>query len=351
MMGAPGSMGSIPAIGPISFPMSTRSTSSKCHFSGIWGTSRLVYIAGSGSSRWPISWIFARPSAFRKNTSSHMNRKRTLIFFLLALCVAPATAQLTCWPAGSGRVDMGKQVAVLEDKRGMLTIDSVAEPADSSHFAPSWQSILHFGFTNSIIWLRFTIDNPTKDSLLLELDHAFIPTADLYFKDTTGHWIVTYSGFHVPLPEKPIANDAQVFPLPGGRHEFYLRMQPYIHAIPVTLWEKSRYHVKESREKLIYGIYTGLLLFAIAINLFLFYTFRRGYDLNYSILVFLYILSSALVMEGYAVYFFPNIDLMFWYRIVPVLDMPALLFYCLSFLEVKKYAPGLHRFCFITCFV
>jgi len=273
-----------------------------------------------------------------------------LVFSLLILYAVPAPAQLINWAAGSGRVNLGQKVSVLPDPKGTLTIDSVSKLADSAakaagpaQFQLSQQSVLHFGFTNSIVWLRFTLDNPTADSLLFELDHAFIPTADLYYQDAAGYWAVRQSGFHIPLNKKPVVNASQVFPLPSGRHTFYLRMQPYVHAIPVALWEKNSYQLKASREKLYYGVYSGLLLFAIAINLFLFYTFRRRYYLNYSVLVALYILSSALVMEGYAVYFFPTIHLMFWYRLVPVLDMPALLFYCLSFLEVKRYSPRLYR--------
>ncbi|HEY4336756.1 MAG TPA: 7TM-DISM domain-containing protein [Puia sp.] len=269
---------------------------------------------------------------------------------ILAFGVVPASAQYIRWAAGSGHLNLGREVSTLRDPLGGLTIDSISSPAAAARFQRSEQSILHFGFTNDIVWLRFSLDNPTKDSLLLELDHAFIPTAQLYYKDAAGHWVTLHSGFHIPLEKKPVVNDAQVFPLPGATHVFYLRMQPYVHAIPVLLWEKSSYQVKASREKLYYGIYAGLLLFAIVINGFLFYTFRRGYYLTYSILVFLYILSSALVMEGYAVYFFPSIDLMFWYRIVPVLDMPALLFYLLSFLEVKRYAPRLHRLTRVFCF-
>src|SRR5581483_11662863 len=101
----------------------------------------------------------------------------------------PAAAQLTRWRAGAGELAMGKQLTILEDKQGALTIDSVAPITEGARakFTPSQQSILHFGFTNSIYWLHFTLDNPTNDSLLLELDHAFLPTADLYI-DNNNHW-------------------------------------------------------------------------------------------------------------------------------------------------------------------
>ncbi|GGB23441.1 sensor histidine kinase [Puia dinghuensis] len=343
--------------------------------------------------------------------------KKTLLLLLIATYACPATgqpgnpttdatpAQVISWTPGSQHANIGRQVSILEDKTGALTYMQVSTPAFQKSFTPSQQSVLHFGFTNSIIWLRFTIDNPTADSLLLELNHAFIPEADLYIQnmdsaksipppgavippgrgsttgDTTtggsntgdtntgdtnrqagdptrqagppaagaGGWTVYHSGFHVPLDHKLVINASQVFPILSGRHDYYLRMQPYAHAIPVSLWEKSSFFLKASRQKLIYGIYTGLLLFAIAINIFLFFLFRRWYYLYYSILVFFYILSSALVMEGFAVYFFPDIDLMFWYRLIPVLDMPALIIYCLSFLEVKRYDRPLYTFSLTAC--
>lgn len=268
--------------------------------------------------------------------------KQTLFLLLLAICAYPAAGQSIDWRAGAGHADIGRQLSVLEDKTGSLTIQQVSDPALAGRFTRSQQSILHFGFTNAIVWLRLTVNNPTNDSLLLELNHAFISDAELYV-NTNHQWFSIRSGFHVPLGQKPVVNAEQVFPLPAGHHEYYLRMQPYSHAIPVSLWEKSSFHVKTSRQKFIYGVYTGLLFFAIVINIFLFFTFRRWYYLLYSILVFFYLLSSALVMEGFAVYFFPTIDLMYWHRIVPVLDMPALLFYLLSFLEVKRYDRQLYR--------
>jgi len=269
--------------------------------------------------------------------------KSILLLLLLAVSGYPAI----------GQVNIGRQSAVLEDKTGNMTILQVSDPAITHRFTPSQQSILHFGFTNSFYWLRFTVDNRGADSLLLQLKHAFVPDAELYYEEfgPTGisNWIATRSGFRVPLDQKPVMDADQVFPLPRGSHVYYLRIRPYVHAFPLLVREKKDFEVQSARQKMIYGIYAGLLLFAIAINLFLFFSFRKSYYGYYAVLVFLYILSSALVMEGYAVYFFPRIDLMFWYRLVPVLDMPALIIYCLAFLEVKKYDPRLYNFSLYCC--
>src|SRR5262249_30060074 len=89
--------------------------------------------------------------------------KKTLILVLLYICVVPAPAQLTRWTVGTGHVDMGRDLAVLTDPRGTLTIDAVNKlgapengPTDPAaginRFIKSQQSILHFGFTNSIVW-------------------------------------------------------------------------------------------------------------------------------------------------------------------------------------------------------
>jgi len=113
--------------------------------------------------------------------------------------------------------------------------------------------------------------------------------------------------------------------------------------IRTKIWKAPVYERKMSWKKLLYGAFEGILLFAIVINIFLFLAFRKTYYLLYSLLVFLYILSAAAVLEGFIIYLLPGTDMMQWYMLVPVLDMPALLLYCISFLELNKYTPALRK--------
>ena len=240
------------------------------------------------------------------------------------------------WVEGKDFLEIADKVLILKDSSKNLGIEKVALASFAKNFSPSKQSILHFGFSQSVYWLKFTIANNTTDSLWMELEHAFIPEAAFYFRTENGRWDSLMAGYKVKIKNKLIRNHNQVFPLQSGTHEYYIRFTPLMHPIPVKIWNSKIFQIIENKQKLIYGIYVGILFFAAAINIFLFFTLKRGYYFFYSLLIILYIFSSAAVMEGYIVYFFPTIDLMICYKFIPVLDMPALLIYCISILDLKS---------------
>lgn len=258
-------------------------------------------------------------------------------YFLLLACYTclflPAFGQNVSWLPGDRELSVGRNLQILEDPAGTLRIDEVSSAAYSSQFRPSGQSVLHFGFTDKVVWLRIVIQNSTTDSLLLSFQQSFLSEVILYYSDAAGQWQKVTSGYTIPLAQKPVLDHFQLFPVPRSSRPLFIRLRPLIHAIPVVLMTRDHWEMIAARQKMTYGIYVGILLFTVIVNLFLFATLKKRYFLNYSILIFFYLLTSALVMEGYAVYFFPDISLMFWYKIVPVLDMPALLFYCISFLN------------------
>jgi signal transduction histidine kinase len=270
--------------------------------------------------------------------------KAAIFFVLLFYTGLCAHCQTITWTKGSTARTITPQLLAWEDTARIHTISQVTVTPIRHQFRTLGLSTLHFGFTDRIYWLRFKLDNQTSDSLVLRFEQAFLSLITLYYADSTDHWHTIVSGYKIPLSRKPIVDHFQVFSIPSGQSTFYVRIKPMIHAIPVQLMEKNAWAVQASREKMTYGIYAGILLFAVIINLFLFLALKKSYFLNYAVLVFFYLLTSALVMEGYAVYFFPTIDLMFWYKLVPVLDMAALLFYCISFFELRKYFPNLYHF-------
>lgn len=249
----------------------------------------------------------------------------------------------------SNFINIADNIDVLEDKTCVLTIRQISSLKYDKKFFKSNQSILHFGFTKSAYWLRFTVENNSEDSLWLQLEHAFIPYADLYFKNTRDRWQVYHAGYKVPLSNKLIKDHFQTFPLHKGKYIYYVRLIPYVHPIPVKLWNSKSYQLTRNRERIVYGMYLGILFFAIAIHLFLFITLKFSYYLIYCLLIFSYTCSSAGVLEGYILYFFPTIDLMYCYKLIPVIDMPILLIYCMSFLDVKKINSKLYNTTNVIC--
>ena len=269
----------------------------------------------------------------------------TIILFSLT----GSLAQKITWSGNTDVLDIAQHISVYRETDSVLSIEEISSGKYDSQFMPSGQRVIHMGFTESVYWFSFSLINDSGDSLWLQLEHAFVPLAQLYFKNETGDWIIYRAGYETAMPDKAIKDHYQVFPLLRGDHEYYLRLKPLVHPIPVKIWKTQTYEIKITRQRIIYGVYSGILLFAIAINIFLFFAFRKLYYLLYAALVFMYLAASAGVMEGYAIYFFPGFNLMDGYRIIPVLNMPILLAYCISFLELKKYSAFLYRITFIAC--
>jgi signal transduction histidine kinase len=255
-------------------------------------------------------------------------------------------AQNIVWQKGKRSVAIGQAVFLLEDKGGTLDIAQVGAPPFAQQFTRSKHHIIHFGFSQSVHWLRFTLDNNSGENLVLEVAQAFLPYTDLYYRDVSKSWHLFKAGYTVNLEQKTIKQHSQVFPLPHGRNEFYIRLISYSHPLPVRIWNRDAFEVHANRQKLFFGIYAGILLFVIGVNVFLYGLFKKLYYLHYALLVFLYLATSAAVMDGYVLYAFPKLDLMFWYTTIPALNMPVLVWYCLSFLEVRKHSHKWYRISF-----
>ena len=217
----------------------------------------------------------------------------------------------------------------------------MSNQANENKFHLSDQKILNFGFSTSAFWLRFSLDNPSQEDLWLVLSQANIPTADMYFKNDKGEWQSYKSGYRVPIYNKVIKHHFQIFPLAKNGGTFYLRFMSYNSAVPVDIWRANVYEVKEGKQKMIYGLYSGLLLFVIFYNLFLFLSLRNTAYLYYSIVVACYLVIAAAVMDGYILYLFPDINLYWTYRHLPQINAPFSLLYCMVFLDIRKYSKKL----------
>ena len=275
--------------------------------------------------------------------------KDMLVCMGLVLYSAAACGQVVRFEQSMDHVNIGLWVQNLEDPDGRLDISKVSAPPYSQRFAASKDIILNFGFSNSIHWIRFSVDNQTRKDLVLEVAQAFLPSATLYFRSPGGAWDSLEAGYRQKMDKKPIKSAFQVFPLKTGVSDYWIRLVSYTHPVPLKIWKRSSYELAAARQNFFYGLYAGILLFVIIINIFLFFSLRKTYYLHYALLVLLYLATSAAVMEGYIVYLFPGTELMNWYVVIPAINMPVLLSYLMSFLELKKYSPTGYRIGFWVC--
>jgi signal transduction histidine kinase len=278
------------------------------------------------------------------NMDSYANSiLKSLIRVCLVIIPIIGQCEDIVWSGNSKSMDIGNQVFVMEDPEGQLTIDQVSSPAFADEFRLSSQKILNFGISESFFWIKFPFVNPTNDAVLLEMAQAFLPTADLYYKGPDGTWKVQHSGYSIKISDKQVKDHFQVFPLPSGQHTFYVRFQSFSPPTPIRIWQSGAFEIQSNVQQIIYGLYAGIFLFVIINNILLYFSFRRFSYLHYALVVLIYLATTAAVSEGYLPYLVPSPDMMFWYHLIPEMNMPVLWSYIILFLDVKRYLPRFYR--------
>lgn len=270
--------------------------------------------------------------------------KHGWLVILFIIAQSNIFCQKIVWQKSADFINIADKVDILEDPDGKLTIDQVSGDGFTHSFTPSHKVILNFGFTESVFWLRFQFDNTSDEPLLLEVAHAFLPHTDLYYKDDSGQMQEMKAGYDIPLNDKIIRHHFQLFPLPTGKHEYFVRLISHSHPIPVRIFKASAYDIKTYRQRLVYGFYLGFMVFVILSNLFFFFSLRNKMYLFYAGIVVVYISYASAVMDGFILYFIPKLDMMFWYVTIPTIGVPLQMIYALVFLDVSKYSPKLYKF-------
>ncbi len=81
-------------------------------------------------------------------------------------------------------VPVGNYADVFEDTKRSLTIHDVQSLP--SIFTPTKHSIIHYGFTTSAIWMRFSVLNPSGERCFLQIYNAPLDTLDVYIPRLDG---------------------------------------------------------------------------------------------------------------------------------------------------------------------
>ncbi len=265
------------------------------------------------------------------------------LLLLLILFPAILNAQEIVWDHHVDKMSIGDKIEILEDATGSLSYAQVSSLEYQDQFKPSDNPILSLGYTDSFFWLRFIIDNQSSENVWLELAQAGIPIADLYYQ-LNGD-IVRYlkGGYEVGMDKKEINSSYQVFTLPSGKITCYLRMNTNSEPVPLFIYNERTFEFNSTKQKIGYGIYLGLMLFVVLYNIFLFISLRKGLYLFYAFIVTVYICYAALVIDGFVVYFIPQVNLKFLYTTIPAIGVTVQTIYCLVFLEAKRFHPKIYK--------
>ena len=207
-------------------------------------------------------------------------------------------------------INVGTQMLFLEDVEHAYTFEQVLATPNMA-----WSTIEkaspNFGFSQSAYWFRFNLKNlePDIQDVLIEVPIAFLDSIKLY--QLSGQEVLQkhYVGDERPFIERPIKHQKFILPfdLNPGQNQFLLRIETAgsIEA-PLIIWEPESFLIADGHERLIQGIWFGVLGIMVIYNFSLLLLLKDRTYLYYSAFTFSYLMFQAsLTGYGFA-YLWPN---------------------------------------------
>ena len=246
---------------------------------------------------------------------------------------------------------LGKYLEILEDVEGKWSIEEVSSPQVSKNFVLSQVDVPNFGFTPSVYWVRFQIENSrmSQKKWLLEFSFPPMEQIELYFANENGTWSVKKAGKLYPFEQRDFAHPHYIFPLMIPENQSYLIYMRFdtlrAMQLPLTLWEPSAFAEKRNQEIWEIGAYIGIMVVMAFYNLFIFFSVRDKSYLYYVC----YILSFILVIMNFkgiaSQYLWSNSP--WWASNSISFLIPLTLFWILlfsqSFLQTQVHLPWIHK--------
>jgi len=187
-----------------------------------------------------------------------------------------------------GRRPIFPAMEVLEDRTGDLSLENITAAAMSANFRKLQGSPPNIGYSSSVFWVRFHINNESKAALrwMLQLSQSWTKRVDLYIPERDGYRTLS-AGTGLPFNKRPVYYRNFIFPVtqPPGVTRYLMRIDPGINSLSLGLyaWDPASLERFVVHEMAIHWILTGMLAAMVIYSLLLWGSIRdRTYLLNAS---------------------------------------------------------------------
>ncbi len=242
-----------------------------------------------------------------------------------------------------------KYFQIFEDKEGSLTFTDILK--EEEHWNKPKNENCNFGFSYSVFWVRFTLSNPTQNTVRPIIEFGF-PRQDYIelFSPKNDKYASNITGDNFQFEQRGLADAHFAFELallPNTKQTYYIKtssfnnlsfLNPSLHKSYDSFHQESSYRILSN--SVIYGF-----LFIMAFyNLFLFFMIKeRVYlYLTFYVITFNYLLAC---LHGTAFqYIYPNYPILAnrdAFMTVPLLMIFQILL-ANGYLELKKNSPRIY---------
>ena len=248
------------------------------------------------------------------------------------------------------RIKLNKQVRYLEDTAGNLSMEQALHRFNAGDFQQHQGSSLQFGYTPSVYWVGFTLNNrmPGTHKHLLEVRYPPLDNIQLYLLKNNELLAELAGGDQLPYHQRLYETRFHLFPLKleePGEYRVLLRFETdSSYSLPMVLSSETTYIEADHYEQVMMGIYYGICVGLFAYNLFLFFTIREKIYLKYIGYVFFHALFMA-SLDGLLYQFWPDSPTWEGRFIYMAAWLTGIFFisFCIDFLHVKEHMPTAYK--------
>jgi class 3 adenylate cyclase len=235
---------------------------------------------------------------------------------------------------------IGKSIEYYVDS----TMNMNVEDLEQVKFTPYDKDIINFTNQGQNVWMRFSVSSQTEKELFLEVKAPMLDIIEVYKEDSAKYKLIYEGSFLEQFKERPVKTESWLVNLELDQDQastFYIHVQSiYPLQIPMSLSTKDEYVGNNRYHNLFWGVYIGIILFAILYNFFIFLSVREINYLYYIVFTFT-IALFYLGVEGFgAAYIWPKYPIVNLYlpALVSLTNVIFVLF-TFRFLQITKKQP------------
>lgn len=160
--------------------------------------------------------------------------------------------------------NISKNIEYIEDTKKGLTIDDIVDNK-LLKWTGSTRNYINFGYTKSQYWFRFTVKNPTKNTIpwLLEIDFPPIDLIELYIPNGPGRFTVKKTGDTLPFKSKDVKDITYIFKIEQkpGIVTYFIRIDSLDSInFNLNMMSSDSYLERLHIDMAIYWIYFGFMI-------------------------------------------------------------------------------------------
>ena len=174
---------------------------------------------------------------------------------------------------------IGRQISILEDPQGKLTIHDVSKKEYNSKFSKSKKDVPSYGITNSTFWAKVKINKEThkSSSWFLSFEQVWCDYLEFY-RFIDGKWSAVKTGDREVFSTREVKNRNFVFRInlnqKSETYYFKIKSNDGVQ-IPLKLYSPTAFTEVENFKMAGFGIFYGIMIIMILYNLFIFISTRN----------------------------------------------------------------------------